>query len=151
MVSCPPVKPGSTDSAVAPKSISRPPAGPHRGGQRRGHLPGIGQIEVAEAVAQADRRVEPTVGGDVAHVGDREVNRQPGVGGRATGMRDGLGRDVHPGHPMTPGGQRQRVPAAAARHIQNARAGCQPELTLDEVDLGLGGFGGDGAAPELIG
>jgi hypothetical protein len=55
-------------------------------------------------------------------------------------MVDRLWRDVHAQHVMAAGGHDEGVPSAAARHVEDPGPWFEPEVGLDEVDLGCGGL-----------
>ena len=145
-----PGEPGQDGFGGRAEVDHQPPAGPDRRGQRGDERPRALGIEVAEAVAHADGGVE-AVGRDFAHLGEAEVDVDARRLRRAPGVLDRFGGDVEAGHGVAALGERDRMPPAAARDVDDARAGREPEPFLDEVDLGRGGLRRHGAPPELVG
>ena len=122
-----------------------------RRGQRGDELAGAGEVEVAEAVAQADGGVERARARDLSHVGLDELDVDACSRRGPPGVPEGLSGDVDTGHAVAASGECQRVPSTAAGHVQDPGTGRQGQLALDEVHLDFGGLRRHDAAPELVG
>src|SRR5690349_1099921 len=104
--------------------------------------------EIAKAVSEAECRVELLLEGNVTHIIEPPVHRNPVLLRESPRLPEELGRYVHARYPEAPLPQWNRVPPGPTGDIQHGLARMNAELLLQKIQF-FGRRRGCSLKPEL--